>query len=78
MILLALKGPVSVCILSTKGYYFDVYYGSGRNGIFPRYSNHSVGYMDLDNFDMLSSLVLYVKSHIIHNYSFNVLWCVPS
>ena len=25
---------------------------------------------------MLSSLVLYVKSHIIHNYSFKVLWCV--
>ena len=78
MILLALKGPVSVRILSTKVYYFDVYYGSGRNDIFPRYSNHSLGYMDLDHFDMLSSLVLYVKSHIIHNYSFKVLWCVPS
>ena len=24
MILMALKGPVSVSILSTKGYYFDV------------------------------------------------------
>ena len=27
---------------------------------------------------MLSPLVLYVKSHIIHNYSFKVFWCVPS
>ena len=33
---------------------FDVYYDSGRNGIFPRYSNHS--HMDLDNFDVFYHL----------------------
>ena len=52
MILLALKGWVSLPILSAKGYHFGNYYGSGKNGIFPWYTNQSVGYVVLDNFDV--------------------------